>query len=251
MSLTLHISGPLAGDGHVIEAQGKTKLADVKKQISSVIAIPVQNFQMVHGGEVMGDMNMLVSQTALCEGDEVVIEPSRRFHAGQKLRDMGVRPTVGDYECKVLESDMTDEEKAGIISLLVDYDPGFIRAGDVFKTKALHVVCMHGCIPAAEALLGYGADINGTDVYGSNPLLGAANNGLFHVVRFLLQHGADASHEDKNGRTALITAISQEHEDIVRLLLQHGKEHLPKVTQGVPAHPLCDPTHRRHDPPGL
>eukprot|EP01059_Diplonema_ambulator_P033282 TRINITY_DN688_c0_g1_i9.p1 TRINITY_DN688_c0_g1~~TRINITY_DN688_c0_g1_i9.p1 ORF type:complete len:103 (+),score=41.21 TRINITY_DN688_c0_g1_i9:1-309(+) len=85
MSLTLHISGPLAGDGHVIEAQGKTKLADVKKQISSAIAVPVKNFEMVHGGEVMGDMNMLVSGTALCEGDEISIAKSQKLEASEKL----------------------------------------------------------------------------------------------------------------------------------------------------------------------
>eukprot|EP01059_Diplonema_ambulator_P033274 TRINITY_DN688_c0_g1_i13.p1 TRINITY_DN688_c0_g1~~TRINITY_DN688_c0_g1_i13.p1 ORF type:complete len:102 (+),score=37.04 TRINITY_DN688_c0_g1_i13:378-683(+) len=83
--LTLHLAGPLAGDGPSIDVNGKAVLKTVKKQISSVIAVPVGDFEMVHGGEVMEDMGVPVSQTALCEGDEISIAKSQKLEASEKL----------------------------------------------------------------------------------------------------------------------------------------------------------------------
>eukprot|EP01059_Diplonema_ambulator_P033272 TRINITY_DN688_c0_g1_i11.p1 TRINITY_DN688_c0_g1~~TRINITY_DN688_c0_g1_i11.p1 ORF type:complete len:261 (+),score=74.44 TRINITY_DN688_c0_g1_i11:749-1531(+) len=253
MSLTLHISGPLAGDGHVIEAQGKTKLADVKKQISSVISVSVGDFEMVHGGEVMGDMNMLVSQTALCEGDEVVIEPSRRFLAGQRLREMGVGVTVDDLHDKIFESNdvaTSDEEKAAVVELMVEYDPGFVRAENAYgwtplrcachfnneaaimflaqhsaidsKNKdgesALHIAAYYGKLAIARLLIDEGADVNCKDNFGCTPLHDAARAGAVEVAKLLLGKGADICSKDWFGESPLDKADGQT--ELVKLLLK-------------------------------
>eukprot|EP01059_Diplonema_ambulator_P033275 TRINITY_DN688_c0_g1_i2.p1 TRINITY_DN688_c0_g1~~TRINITY_DN688_c0_g1_i2.p1 ORF type:complete len:261 (+),score=74.71 TRINITY_DN688_c0_g1_i2:651-1433(+) len=253
MSLTLHLVGPLCDECHTMEVEGGALLGELKQRVSSVIAVAVEDFEMVHGGEVMGDMQSKVYQTTLCEGDEVVIEPSRRFLAGQRLREMGVGVTVDDLHDKIFESNdvaTSDEEKAAVVELMVEYDPGFVRAENAYgwtplrcachfnneaaimflaqhsaidsKNKdgesALHIAAYYGKLAIARLLIDEGADVNCKDNFGCTPLHDAARAGAVEVAKLLLGKGADICSKDWFGESPLDKADGQT--ELVKLLLK-------------------------------
>eukprot|EP01059_Diplonema_ambulator_P011539 TRINITY_DN214_c0_g2_i1.p1 TRINITY_DN214_c0_g2~~TRINITY_DN214_c0_g2_i1.p1 ORF type:complete len:283 (+),score=76.66 TRINITY_DN214_c0_g2_i1:1-849(+) len=185
----------------------------------------------------MEDMGVPVSQTALCEGDEVVIEPSRRFVAGQRLREMGVRlSNVDDLRVKVFESpDMTDEEKAGVVELMVECDSGFVHAVGSENRSALHRAASKGLVATMEVLVKHGAKIDQLDGTSSTPLCLASEEGHLEAVKELIRLGAaldlpnyyyrapGVTH-DVVGESPLYLAADEGHLDVVRVLIAAGAD---------------------------
>jgi ankyrin repeat protein len=77
-----------------------------------------------------------------------------------------------------------------------------------------------GDIPAMQALIEQGADINPKNKYGITPLLQAIGQNQTEAVRFLLKSGADPNLNAPFG-SPLSEATGQDTE-IVRLLIRHG-----------------------------
>eukprot|EP01059_Diplonema_ambulator_P033279 TRINITY_DN688_c0_g1_i6.p1 TRINITY_DN688_c0_g1~~TRINITY_DN688_c0_g1_i6.p1 ORF type:complete len:342 (+),score=92.73 TRINITY_DN688_c0_g1_i6:32-1027(+) len=235
MSLTLHITGPYTNGGF-IEATGSTRLADVKKQISSMINIPCDSFKIVHGGDVMGDMNMLVSGTALCEGDEVVIEPSRRFLAGQRLKEMGVDVTLDHLYELVLESNAiaaTDEEKAEVVELMLECNPEFAKEKGAYDVTALHYASHFGYVHTMRCLIEHGADVQSTADDDLTALHFAAEAGNVDAVRMLIEYGADVHKVSTEKRTALHEAAIECCVEVIGLLLANGADPNARSRNGI------------------
>ena len=82
-----------------------------------------------------------------------------------------------------------------------------------------------GDIPAMQALLDEGQDINGA-LKGSDPaLFHAASKGQLAMVQFLLDHGAKVDgHTNPFKLTPLMMAASFGNEDVVKLLIEKGAD---------------------------
>jgi len=87
---------------------------------------------------------------------------------------------------------------------------------------ALHVAAHYSCLPAAEALLARGADVNVRDVWDETPLHFAARAGNVEVCTLLMGSRADTNAKNADDCTPLIAAAAAQKADICELLLDHG-----------------------------
>jgi len=78
-------------------------------------------------------------------------------------------------------------------------------------------------IPAVEALLAKGVDVNSTFRYNQTALFPACDKGYTDMVKFLIAHGAKVDVKDTFYQATPMTwALEHEHYDIVKLLLEKG-----------------------------
>lgn len=80
--------------------------------------------------------------------------------------------------------------------------------------EKLERAAVAGDVPAVEACLSAGVDVNARDRYGQTALMLAAHRGHLDVVKALLHHGADMNVTAKYGLSALMLAIVAGHEAI-------------------------------------
>lgn len=91
------------------------------------------------------------------------------------------------------------------------------------RMNALHLAALSGHIGAMNALLEYGADVNGKDRYGRTPLHIAAKCGYVDVVSLLIdEYNADPDVRDRSGSTALHVAASHLCVELLGSLLDRG-----------------------------
>eukprot|EP01059_Diplonema_ambulator_P036769 TRINITY_DN9345_c0_g1_i1.p1 TRINITY_DN9345_c0_g1~~TRINITY_DN9345_c0_g1_i1.p1 ORF type:complete len:372 (+),score=103.37 TRINITY_DN9345_c0_g1_i1:42-1118(+) len=240
MSVTLLLSGSGA-DGHTVTADGATSLQDLKNSIASIVAISGDDFEMLHDGSELSDMSDVVSRVGLCEGDTVMIQTSRHFEAKMLLSDLGLECTHEHLMSSVLESDSvagTDEEKAGIVQLMIDCDGQFPTAEGPDGVTALHMAASVGNITVAKVLLSNGADVNQADDDGLTPLHCVSTgyvNERYNVVdmaRLLVEHGADANQKDEEGWAPIHHAACAGLRDIIDVLLEGGADINSTTSEG-------------------
>lgn len=83
---------------------------------------------------------------------------------------------------------------------------------------------MSGDVPALEAQLGAGADVDAKDRYGQTALMLAAHHGWLEAVETLLRHGANPDVTAKFNLSALMLAIVARHEAVAGALLRAGAD---------------------------
>lgn len=81
-----------------------------------------------------------------------------------------------------------------------------------------------GDVPALEALLEDGADVDARDGYGQTGLMRAAHAGRRSVVALLIRHGAALDVTAKYGLSALMLAVVSGHADVARALVGAGAD---------------------------
>lgn len=87
---------------------------------------------------------------------------------------------------------------------------------------ALHMAAHCSNLPAAEALLARGADVNVCDVWDETPLHFAARAGNVEACAILLKHRADANACNADGHTPLLVAAVAKKSAVCELLLDRG-----------------------------
>ena len=81
-----------------------------------------------------------------------------------------------------------------------------------------------GDVPALEALLDAGADVNARDEHGQTALMNAARDGHAAMVRLLVARGADLDHTAKFNLSALMLAVISGRDAIVGILADAGAD---------------------------
>jgi hypothetical protein len=93
----------------------------------------------------------------------------------------------------------------------------------LFPDQALSTGAIQGDLPAMDAALRNGANVNARGTYaGRTPLMVACIHGRVEVAAFLLAHGADPHSVDEKGLTALHLALRSKRPEIVTLLRAAG-----------------------------
>ena len=110
---------------------------------------------------------------------------------------------------------------------------------DKHGRRALVLAAGSGHIQVVKALLQAGAELDGSQIGGSEalsgergwmPLMAAARSGQTEIASLLLKTGANVNARNAQGETALMQAISSGSVATVRLLLEHGAD--PKAHTG-------------------
>ena len=90
-----------------------------------------------------------------------------------------------------------------------------------------------GDVPALEALLDAGADLNARDEQGQTALMNASRDGHTAMVRLLVARGADLNHTAKFNLSALMLAVINGRHAIVGALADPGADQTLRGT-GAP-----------------
>jgi ankyrin repeat protein len=80
----------------------------------------------------------------------------------------------------------------------------------------LERAAISGDVPALEAQLAAGADVDAKDRFGQTALMLAAHHGRLDAVKALLRHEANPDVTAKHGLSALMLAIVAGHESVAR-----------------------------------
>ncbi|MEK6260306.1 MAG: ankyrin repeat domain-containing protein [Planctomycetota bacterium] len=86
-------------------------------------------------------------------------------------------------------------------------------------SQQLKHACFEGDLNEVQRLIEAGADVNGTDEYGSGTLL------IFHpeIIEYLLSHGADPDIQTNENGASVLAGLSYVNQvECVRVLLHHG-----------------------------
>ena len=94
-------------------------------------------------------------------------------------------------------------------------------------TSALVAACRAGCTRAARLLVSKGADVNGYDKNGNNPLHAAIKAQSSQLVALLLTVGADPNIAKNGKKTALYTACEWEQFEAASRLIDAGADTNP------------------------
>eukprot|EP00510_Aplanochytrium_minuta_P004121 CAMPEP_0184007452 /NCGR_PEP_ID=MMETSP0954-20121128/1338_1 /TAXON_ID=627963 /ORGANISM="Aplanochytrium sp, Strain PBS07" /LENGTH=565 /DNA_ID=CAMNT_0026286277 /DNA_START=140 /DNA_END=1834 /DNA_ORIENTATION=- len=105
------------------------------------------------------------------------------------------------------------------------------RFGRYFSDNAspLHQQLKFHSIAKAKTLIHSGANVNGTDNYGTSCLMSACSTGNLDLVKLLVKNGADIHVKTKKGKVALMfvaskTQVPNEDHQIVSYLVNHGAD---------------------------
>jgi ankyrin repeat protein len=89
---------------------------------------------------------------------------------------------------------------------------------------AMKAAVKAGDVPALEALLNSGVDINARDEHGQTALMNAARDGHTALVRLLVARGADLNFTAKFNLSALMLAVINGRDAIVGILAEAGAD---------------------------
>jgi ankyrin repeat protein len=95
--------------------------------------------------------------------------------------------------------------------------------------NALSYAARSGSIPALQALIDGGADINLGDGESSTPLVIALVNKEYTAAKYLLDRGADVNIQDSFGRAALFAAIDIRNEDYAAMPQRRANDPMPSL----------------------
>lgn len=120
------------------------------------------------------------------------------------------------------QTDIFDIARKGTLqemkSVIKD-NPALISSVNKEGYSLLVLATYRGNNEVAKFLIENGAEINGTNNYGS-PLMAAVVKGNVEIVKLLLEHKADTSIADQSGNTALIYAVIFKNYEIADLLVK-------------------------------
>ncbi len=121
------------------------------------------------------------------------------------------------------------------VRMLVDKDPGLLRAVDETGRTALHWACRGVDLEVVKALVEKGADVNARDAAAVTPLHSAASRGHRDAVEFLIAHGARVEAAMSGGSTPLHLAAAKGHRDVAAILLDRNAPlDVPDDTEDTP-----------------
>jgi len=147
----------------------------------------------------------------------------KEWEASQKIpeqasirRDAGNTTVQVDALVQAMYSDNIDN-----LRKLLD-ERSVNACDDICCCTALHMAAHCSNLPAAEALLARGADVNVCDVWDETPLHFAARAGNVEACDILLKHGADANARNADGHTPLLVAAVANKSSVCELLLDCG-----------------------------
>ncbi|HTA95276.1 MAG TPA: ankyrin repeat domain-containing protein [Verrucomicrobiae bacterium] len=115
--------------------------------------------------------------------------------------------------------DMSEAER------LFKADSQFLHYRSMIGETPFHYVIVESDIEKADKLLGWGADINTQNDFGTTPLMSAVTLGELNVVKWLVQHGANLELKNVNGETALASATSNEKAGLFQFLILLPRKH--------------------------
>lgn len=92
----------------------------------------------------------------------------------------------------------------------------------LYGATALHLAAYHGNVPAIDALLAWGVDINIVEITNGTPLIYAAINGETEAVQHLVDLGADLNVRDTSGLTALGWTDAAAFPEVYTILVAAG-----------------------------
>jgi hypothetical protein len=125
-----------------------------------------------------------------------------------------------DLDVNALVQSMYSDNKQDIRKLL---DRRSVNDCDSISCcTALHAAAHCNCVPAAEALLSKGADIDVRDVWDETPLHFAARAGHAELCELLLKKGAQVNPINADDWTPLLVAAKAGKSETFELLLDHG-----------------------------
>ncbi|MEO1452135.1 MAG: ankyrin repeat domain-containing protein, partial [Bacteroidota bacterium] len=109
-----------------------------------------------------------------------------------------------------------------------------VRAIDAFGNSPLHIASMFGQKQAAEWLVKFGAEVDGTaETRSWTPLMLAINEHYTELAEWLLMQGADPNHVDaEQGWTPLLVACDQGLTDLSLRLIDQGVKVDVRVREG-------------------
>jgi serine/threonine-protein phosphatase 6 regulatory ankyrin repeat subunit B len=95
--------------------------------------------------------------------------------------------------------------------------------------NALSYAARSGSVPALQALLDGGADINLGDGEDSSPIIIALMNKEYTAAKYLLDRGADVNLQDSFGRAALFAAVDIRNEDYSAMPRRMATDPMPSL----------------------
>ena len=120
-----------------------------------------------------------------------------------------------------------------------------VNARDERQDSAFLIAAREGHAAIVKAALAAGADLRALNRFGSTALMGPAYRGHVETVRLLVGTSIDLHHVNNLGWTALLEAIvlgtdGPAHREIVRLLIAAGSDVNARDREGVPALQLAE-----------
>ncbi|WP_374668591.1 ankyrin repeat domain-containing protein [Ramlibacter sp.] len=115
-----------------------------------------------------------------------------------------------------------------------------VNAADAQRNTAFLLAARSGHAAIVRAALAAGADVKSLNRFGSTALMGPAYRGHVEVVRVLMGTPIDLHHVNNLGWTALLEAIvlgtdGPAHREIVRMLIEAGSDVNARDREGVSA----------------
>lgn len=152
--------------------------------------------------------------------------------SGPVEESRGTKPNLAPIDVDALVQAMYSDNIDDLRKLLGERS---VNARDaVGCCTALHVAAHCSCLPAAEALLGRGADVNVQDAWDETPLHFAARAGHVDLCALLVQHGADVNAGNAEDRTPLLAAAEAGKVAACEWLLDHGAHTGGAAEEDVP-----------------
>eukprot|EP01059_Diplonema_ambulator_P026266 TRINITY_DN43511_c0_g1_i1.p1 TRINITY_DN43511_c0_g1~~TRINITY_DN43511_c0_g1_i1.p1 ORF type:complete len:265 (+),score=58.20 TRINITY_DN43511_c0_g1_i1:72-797(+) len=205
--ITLYVQGALVEGCPAVDVGPSDGVGEVKHKVAEVLGVAADDFEMACDG-------------VWCEGDTVVVKPSRRCEAAAALKEMGLVPTAECLNEAVLGCDLiadTDATKAAITEMILtttSNDPATFQ-------PALHKAALLGLSQVASVLLTHGTYPNYLED-GVTPLYTAAEQGHLDTMHVLLANGAFPSLSSTNSWTPLHVAANNRRAAAIKLLLDAG-----------------------------
>lgn len=136
---------------------------------------------------------------------------------------------IGFYRATYQRSDVFEQFAFSPDPTKSEMSPEFIRQGRRYEATGdtntdLVRAAGDGLEEEVVRLLNSGADMNGRNRYGNNPILAATLMGRGKIVTLLLNRGADINQKDPDGWTPLMYALARRREAIAEEPLRRGAD---------------------------
>ena len=167
-------------------------------------------------------------RNAIGETPLIVAAEHNSCDALKLLIDHGadVNATANDGSTALLQAVIRNNKQAVRLLLSV---PGIdleIKSPDekMLGHTALHFAAELGFADVASMLVGVGADVNASALFGVTPLMLAVKNGFKKITGLLIRSGADVDKADSVGRTAISIAVHDGNTPLIAMLLDAGAD---------------------------